>query len=91
MAQGRGPGFTRAEIMGGIRQQQATEEQAEAEKRGTLLPVNDCPHKSVVRATLFKGPKPLHVSYCEDCGALGPTTATPSLGAWVSPRGVFRQ
>lgn len=43
-------------------------------------------HQTTHRATLFKGAAPLNVMYCEDCGAIGPTQAPPTIGEWIKPR-----
>ena len=80
-------GFTAAEIRKRMAEEGKQAEEIEAERNGTAKPRNACTHPVPrgVRCTMFKGAKPMHVTYCEDCGAMGPASGIPTLGSWVSP------
>jgi hypothetical protein len=85
-------GFTAAEIRKQMADKGQREADQEAERTGTQKPRNTCIHPPTrgVRCTMFKGAKPMHVTYCEDCGAMGPAGGIPTLGSWVDPQS-FRQ
>jgi hypothetical protein len=75
-----------------MRDQADKEKEEEAERNGTQKPLNECKHPapSGVRTTMYKGPKPMTVTYCQDCGAIGPGAGIPTIGHWISPT-FFRQ
>lgn len=79
--------LTKAEVLAREAGKNSEATNAEAERLGTAKPSNECQHpvQSSSRAVLYKGPKPLQVTYCEACGAMGPASGVPTLGAWVSP------
>lgn len=84
--------FKPSEVLANLRNKAETESMAEQERLGTAPPRNECTHPpaSGVRCTFYKGGKPLHVTYCEECGSIGPAAGTPTLGEWVHAR-VFRR
>ena len=79
-------GSTAAEIQRKMRDAAKDEADAEAERNGTLKPRNACTHppQRGVRCVMYKGAKPMNVTYCEMCGAMGPAAGVPTLGQWVN-------
>jgi len=80
-------GLTKAEALSRHSDKVKEAQDLEDERNGTALPANTCPHSasSLVRGVIYKGPKPMQVTYCEACGALGPAGGSPTLATWVSP------
>jgi len=80
-------GYTAAEIRKQMAEKGRREAEIEAERTGNVKPRNACTHppERGVRCTFFKGARPMHVTYCQDCGAIGPAAGIPTLDQWVNP------
>jgi len=44
-----------------------------------------CQHVGAKRATIYAG-VPMHVLICENCGSIGPSESSPTVGEWTPPR-----